>query len=109
VPLHKPGSNGSSGPNKPCEVSSAGFLTSFADLLAFLSCDKWPDGTARALGTLLVTWGQGKWTLKVKDPNGERYAFYSALTLPDALAGVDLGLSSDDLDWRKEKPFAKGR
>lgn len=105
VPLPKPGSNGSSGSSKPPEASSAGCLTPFADLTAFLCSAQWPDGSPRGLGTLLVTAGKGKWTLKVKDPNGNRYAFYSANTLDDALAGVDLGLSTDELDWRDEKPF----
>lgn len=90
----------------PPGASSAGCLSSYADLTAFLCCQSWPDGSMRELGTLLVSAGAGKWSLKVKDPNGKRYAFYSASTLDDALAGLDLGLSTDDLDWRPEKPWS---
>jgi hypothetical protein len=109
MPLQKPGQNGSSGSSKPCDPSSVGFLSAFADLMAFLSCDKWADGSGRLLGTLLITWERGKWTLKVNDRECNRYAFYAANTLPDALAGVDLGLGADDLDWRDQKPFGKGK
>jgi hypothetical protein len=105
VPLHKPGQNGSSGSSKPVDPSSAMFLTSFADLMEFLCSDVWADGSARQRGTLLITWEKGKWTLKVNDREGNRYAFYAALTLQDALAGVDLGLSTDELDWRDQRPF----
>jgi hypothetical protein len=106
VALHKPGSNGSKGGSAMPLPTSASFLTSYADLTAFLCSDVWPDGSKRQPGTLLVSAGQGRWNLKVKDPNGKRYAFYSDSTLQDALAGLDLGLSTDDLDWRAEKDWS---
>jgi hypothetical protein len=109
VPLQKPGSNGASGPERPCDPSSVGFLSAFKDLTEFLSCAKWTDGSSRQLGTLLITWERGKWTLKLNDRELNRYAFYAANTLPDALAGVDLGLSADDLDWRDQKPFTRSK
>lgn len=105
VPLHKPGQNGSSQSVAGPDPSSSGVLSTFGDLTAFLCSTSWPDGSRRERGTLLITAGAGKWTLKVKDPNGNRYAFYAANTLSDALAGLDLGLSTDELDWRPEKPF----
>jgi hypothetical protein len=89
--------------------TSAAFLTSYADLTAFLCSDVWPDGSRRLPGTLLVSAGQGKWNLKVRDPNGKRYAFFSDNTLQDALAGLDLGLSTDELDWRPEKDWKGGK
>jgi hypothetical protein len=109
VALHKPGQNGSKTGGPPPSESSAGFLRDFNDLREFLCATSWPDGSARQPGTLLVMTGGSKWTLKVRDPNGSRYAFYSANTLPDAMAGLDLGLGADDLDWREDKPIRDRR
>lgn len=107
--LHKPTGNGSSNAVPKYVAGSEGFLTPFADLTAFLCSSSWPDGSPRELGTLLVMLGGNGWRLKVRDPNGARYAFYAASTLQDALTGLDMGLAEDDLDWRPEKPWEKGK
>jgi hypothetical protein len=90
------------------QSGSGGFLESYADLMEFLCSTSWPDGSSRERGLLQVTVEAGTWRLKVKDKNGRRYAFYAAGRLEDALAGLDLGLSEDDLDWREDNWNPKG-
>lgn len=109
VTLPKPKSNGfSSGPVR-FRPGSEGCLKDYENLVEFLSLSSWPDGSPRELGTLLIALGGNGWRLKVRDPNGQRYAFYAAASFEEALAGLDEGLGRDDLDWRPEKPFVKGK
>lgn len=105
MPLKKPGPNGASASAAAVDASSSGCLRDYSTLVEFLCATSWPDGSRRERGTLLISVANGGWQLKVRDPNGARYAFYVAATLQDGLAGIDLGLSEDDLDWRPEKPF----
>lgn len=105
MPLKKPGQNGASVSAAGVDASSSGFLASYSTLVEFLCATSWPDKSRRERGTLLISVANGSWQLKVRDPNGARYAFYVAATLQDGLAGIDLGLEADDLDWRPEKPF----
>lgn len=103
MPLKKPGGNGEHQSAIPVDPSSAGFLTTFKDLTEFLCSQSWADGSPRERGTLLLCATGGKWQLKVRDPSAQRYAFYTARTLEEALLGLDMGLAADDLDWRLEK------
>lgn len=109
VTLPKPPSNGySNGPVK-LKPGSEGCLKAYKNLVEFLSVSSWPDGSPREPGTLLVCLAGSLWRLKVRDPNGQRYAFYAAVSFEEALAGVNEGIGKDDLDWRPEKPFSKGK
>lgn len=105
MPLKKPGGNGSNASSAAPPASSEGFLKTFASLTEFLCSTSWPDGSPRVRGTLLISVANAMWQLKVRDPNGARYAFFTAKTLEDALTGLDMGLDMDELDWRPEKPF----
>jgi len=105
VPLHKPSSNGKGSSGGVVPTGSEGFLKDYPTLVAFLCSKSWPDGSLRERGTLLISTAGSQWQLKVRDPNGQRYAFYVESSLQDALTGLDMGLDQDDLDWRPEKPF----
>jgi hypothetical protein len=103
--LKKPSENGDSRSSMSLPNGSCGCLESYKTLTEFLCSTSWEDGSRRERGSLQVTVEAGVWKLKVKDPNASRYAFYASGRLDDALAGLDLGLAADDLDWRPEKPW----
>lgn len=109
MPLKKPNWNGHGNVQVKLRPGSEGFLGVFSNLVEFLSASTWTDGSPREPGTLLVGLVGTAWRLKVRDPNGQRYAFYVAPSFEEALQGLDVGLASDDLDWRPEKPFQKGK
>jgi hypothetical protein len=45
--------------------------------------------------------------VRVKDPNGKRYAYLTGQTIDEALEAVEKGLGSDQMDWREDKPFGR--
>ena len=108
--LKKPGPNGQSAGALKVQSSSAGFLETYEHLTEFLLSTSYEDGSRRERGTLLILVSSGGWQLKVKDPTPQRYAFYVASTLEEALLGLNEGIGSDKLDWRPEKPWpGKGK
>ena len=90
-------------------TGSQGFLVDFATITEFLCLKSLKDGSPREPGTLLIETDGCMWRLKVRDRQRQLYAFYAARSLSDALAGVDLGLEEDSLDWRQEKPIPPGK
>lgn len=103
----KPAQPGHSGSGLQPASSQSTYLAPFADLLAFLSSPCWPDGSKRELGSLSIAVTAGRWSVRVKDPNGKRYAYLTGQTIDEALEAVEKGLGSDQMDWREDKPFGR--
>lgn len=106
--LTKPAQSGANGSGSQLANSQSTYLVLFSDLMAFLSCPSWGDGSRRELGTLSIAVTAGRWSGRLKDPNGKRYAYLTALTIDELLEGLEKGLATDTLDWREDKPFKPG-
>lgn len=105
--LKKPvpvGQNGSDGRRASSEST---YLAPFSALMEFLCSVSWEDGSKREPGTLSIGITTGRWSLRVKDPNGKRYAYLTGVTIDEALESLERGLESDDLDWREDKPYTR--
>jgi len=71
-------------------------------LVAFLADSSWADGTFRIPGTMIVFVESGQWKACLTCRSTFRKAFLSASTLQELLSRADVGLDTDDLDWRKD-------
>lgn len=69
-------------------------------LAEYLDADKFPDGSARKTSTLLVFVDDGVLKACVSDRAESRVAFFSASTFEGLLDAVEVGLSTDNADWR---------
>jgi hypothetical protein len=107
MPLKKPGPVGSNGSLLQHVSMQSTFLAPFSAILEFLSSLSWGDGSKREAGTLSMTVTAGRWSCRVKDPNGRRYAYLTAVTIDELLMALEAGLASDEMDWREDKPFGK--
>jgi hypothetical protein len=107
MPLKKPGPAGANGSAGLPVNSQSMYLGPCSTLLEFLSSVLWEDGSKREPGTLTLTVTAGRWSLRVKDPNGKRYAYLTGDTVDSCLESVEKGLQSDQLDWREDKPFGR--
>lgn len=103
--LHKPSSSGAGSRSEQSPSSQSSYLGLFSDTLAFLSSGSWPDGSKRAFGTLTLTVTGGRWSARLKDPNGKRYCYLSADNVDSLLEAIEKGLGTDQMDWREDKPF----
>lgn len=56
------------------------------------------------VGTLLVSWSEGRFRGWLNDKDATRSAWVSKPTLSDLLASMEEGLAADDLEWRRDKP-----
>lgn len=75
----------------------------------FLCLERWPDGSSRRTGTLLLFVDQGMLKACVTDRDGGLVAFVSGNTLPGLLDALERGLSADTLDWRLMRQQGRGR
>ena len=107
MPLKKPGPVGVNGSAAPPASSQSTYLGLFLTLLEFLSSVSWADGSKREPGTLTLTVTAGRWSLRVKDPNGKRYAYLTGDTVDSCLENAEKGLESDQMDWREDKPYGR--
>lgn len=104
-----------SGPNGGRDVGVGSFVTDSSvagvDPLthAFLCLEKWPDGSARRTGTLLLFVDQGKLKACVTDRDAQLVAFVSGDSLPGLLDALERGLRDDTLDWRQMRYQGRGR
>ena len=107
MPLKKPGPVSASGSESLPVSSQSTYLALFSDTLEFLSSALWPDRSKRERGTLTLTVTGGRWSARLKDPNGKRYAYLTAATIDELLEAVEKGLGTDEIDWREDKPFGR--
>lgn len=94
----------SGNPSGPGGVVASGvFERTYPNVLEFLSLDAWSDGQRRERGTLLLIVEAGVCKACVSDRDQGRYAFVSGQDFETVLVSVELGLESDQLDWRVSK------
>jgi len=119
VPAHPPGAPKGKGwlvrrsetARKPgplvAKIASSAFVTTYPALWEFLSCDAWPDGQERTLGSLTVFVEEGLLKVCLSDRAQEMVAFRSGCDLADCLSSIDSGLQDGSLDWRQGKRGGK--
>jgi len=76
-------------------------------LVEFLTVDKWDDGTARQVGTVMLLVDGVVWKAWVHDRDGRRSCFVSARTPLELLSSVEDVLANSGGDWRPDDRAAK--
>lgn len=103
VPSATPGESSSVPESEPLPFSS------FPNLLDFLQAVRWPDGTSRSPGTLLIFKEASMWKGCLNDRDAAQNAFFSARTLMGLFEQLDAAAGSGSGDWRAARPRGKGR
>jgi hypothetical protein len=107
MPLHKP--ELPSGPADGICQPSGGWASAYPTVWEFLSLPCWADGSPRLPGTITLFTDSGAWKVTVKDKDGGLVAFLTAASPEGLLERLEAGLVNGTLDWRREKPFGKGK
>jgi len=79
------------------------FEKDYPNLFAFLTGDRWDDGTARATGTLLLFTQDGYLKACLNDRALDRSCFVTGPSLTLLFDVAEDGLAEDLLDWRQRK------
>jgi hypothetical protein len=74
-------------------------------LFEYLTAGIWDDGTPRLRSTLLVFSDGPSWKVCLIDKATQRKAFVSAQTFQEAMMAMETGLTSQTLDWRRDRPL----
>jgi hypothetical protein len=69
----------------------------------------WEDGSERDPSSLTVFWQEGSLKGCLRDKGNERVTFVSGPYLESVLMLLDRGLSSGNLDWRRDRDPGRGR
>lgn len=80
-----------------------GPLAAFPDLVEFLTAAKWPDGTARATGTVMLFVEDGKWKAWLHDRDASMSAFVAASSLEGLLRAAEGAVAGETGDWRADR------
>jgi len=93
-------------PNGPGsgEVAVCEFAIAYPDLYSFLTLARWPDGSARSLGTILVCVEGGSVKGWLNDKDGGLSCWLSAGTLTDLWRRMDAVCGGGEADWRTPRP-----
>lgn len=83
-----------------CKVSLVG---DFPELGEFLARVRWPDGSPRRCGTLLVVAQDGMWKGCLTCKETFQKCWVSATTLQDLLELLERGLVESALPWRNDE------
>lgn len=78
-------------------------LCSCPDVVAFLSCESWPDGESRERGSLSVIIEDGVLKGVLNDKDGRRSAYIAADSLEQLLERLERAVGSPTTDWRAWK------
>jgi hypothetical protein len=82
---------------------SPSFEASYPNLLAFMTQERWEDGTPRLTTTVLFFVERGELKLCISDRDLQRSAFLSGSDFQSLLELVEQRLEADDLDWRQKR------
>lgn len=82
--------------------------TQLPALVEFLAASAWPDGGQRTPGSLTLFSDSGQWKLCLSDRAQGLIAFVTGQCPQTALEGAERGLVAGTLDWRAQRPNAKG-
>lgn len=102
--LHRRSAPAAGGSGSPSTLSDQGdYWGGLPSLYEFLSVPKWPDGTSRSTGTVMIFFEGGYWKCWVHDRDSYQGAFVSARTLPELLLEVEEAVATGKGDWRADK------
>jgi hypothetical protein len=93
---------GSCGP-----LDGGDLFKSWPSICEFLSMSKWPDGTSRATGTVMLLTEAGSWKVWAHDRERGEGLFCSGPTLAEALESLEKCLSDGRGDWRPDRTKSK--
>lgn len=65
------------------------------------------DGKARKTSTMNLFAEEGKWKVFLNDRHCDRYCVATGSSVDDCLCSLELQLSEDSADWRKNRPAPK--
>jgi hypothetical protein len=68
-----------------------------------LTCDHWEDGSARETSSLTLFLQEGLLKGCLRDRGNDRVTFVSGDSLERVLQALEDGLSTDSLDWRRDR------
>jgi hypothetical protein len=77
------------------------------NVVEFLSMPRWPDGSLRETGTLLLFSEGGSWKCCAHDRDTGEKAFLASRTPEELLSVLDKGLETGQMDWRPDKARGK--
>ena len=87
-----------------------GYWADFCNVQEFISRTRWPDGSLREPGTLLLFTQDGYWKCCCSDKDQQMVAFASSDSLQGLLQVVEEGLGKEKgLDWRPQKKLPSKR
>jgi hypothetical protein len=78
-------------------------------VVAHMSITRYEDGDTRRPGWITVSTVGSSWKVVAKDPDAAAQCTALAGTLDDALALLDLLLSSEEAPWEPDSFLAKGK
>lgn len=81
----------------------------YPDLAEFLGVSRWPDGSDRVPGTMLLCVEAGRWKCWLNDKDANLSCWVSGDSLAKALAAASKAVGSGGGDWRVPKPPGKRR
>jgi len=79
------------------------------EMLAFLSEERWDDGTFRKRGNVMFVIEGCYMKAWIHDKDGARSGWVSGSSFRDVLKAVESALSTGTLDWRPDKRDGGGR
>jgi hypothetical protein len=86
-----------------------GLSVRWPHVFEFLSLLKWPDGSSRATGTVMLLTEGGSWKIWAHDRDSSEGLFVSARSPEAALDQLEGVLSDGGGDWRPDKSSRSGR
>lgn len=86
---------------------SDSFSVRYPTLMEFLTLMRWPDGTMRETGTLLLFIDLGFVKCCLSDRDSGEVAFLTAPSVDALLGSVEAGLTANTIEWRFSKSGPK--
>jgi hypothetical protein len=90
-------------------AATAEDLARWPAIVEFVSAAQWPDGTARAPGSLVMFVEDGRLKVCLNDKDQGAVCFVTARSLLELLDAVETILCNGKGDWRASKPIRNGR
>lgn len=82
-------------------------LSPFEALFEYLSVDRYEDGSARAVATLLIFAEDGSWKACLNDRAEARSTWATGSSIEACLEALDVALKSGSADWRRSNGSAR--
>lgn len=107
MPLKKPSALSGSPPQNGAALDAA-FTKTYPTLHAYLADTTWEDGEERETATVTLFVEEGLFKICLNDRALGRSAWLSGHTFTGLLKGLEAGLLSDELQWRRRPEGGSG-